>query len=242
MIFVRVCWILQYFIYYAGWLWANRNDQQNVYLLQLENNLQFLGSAYQRMEDTPVGDRELQANPEKINELQANPERNKCTRTTETTVQVDPGCLRAASITWSTETWVRQNWAEITARQSYLRSQQPRASLSNLNRSNPSQALGRELALVIRHQSSWMCINKPHPEGNGVVACVWIYLPFRSCGPVWARTSFLVNFTAETVLGSSGIRSPLTPPRTMYRCGRTIGHLMVGDLLWPEFNFFCLRF
>ena len=85
-------------------MWANRNDQQNVYLLPLENNLQLLGSAYQRMEDTPVGDRELQANPEKINELRADPERNKCTRTTAMTVQVDLGCLRAASITWSTET------------------------------------------------------------------------------------------------------------------------------------------
>ena len=46
------------------------------------------------MEDAQVGDRELQATTE----------RNKCTRTTAMTVQVDLGSLRAASTTWSTET------------------------------------------------------------------------------------------------------------------------------------------
>ena len=62
--------------------------------LKLRTYIQFLGSAHQRKEDDQVGDRELQATTE----------RKKCTRTTAMTVQVDLGSLRAASITWSTET------------------------------------------------------------------------------------------------------------------------------------------
>ena len=58
------------------------------------DNPQFLVSSLQRMDDAQVVDRELGITPE----------RNKSTRTTAMTVQVDLGCLRAASITWSTET------------------------------------------------------------------------------------------------------------------------------------------
>ena len=43
------------------------------------------------MEDAQVGDRELQANMD----------RNKSTRTTAVTIQVDLGRLRAARIAWS---------------------------------------------------------------------------------------------------------------------------------------------
>ena len=43
---------------------------------KLRKNLQFLDSTQQRMKDTQVGDRELQATTE----------RNKCTRTTAMTV------------------------------------------------------------------------------------------------------------------------------------------------------------
>ena len=48
-------------------------------------------SARQEMEDAQVGDRELQATTD----------RNKGTRTTATTIEVDSGCLRAARIAWS---------------------------------------------------------------------------------------------------------------------------------------------
>ena len=61
----------------------------------LKNRKKFqpLGSAHQRVDDAQVGDRELQVTAE----------RNKSTRTTAMTVQLDIGSLRAACITWSTE-------------------------------------------------------------------------------------------------------------------------------------------
>ena len=61
---------------------------------QNSKNLQFTASAHQGMKDAQVGDRELQTTTE----------RNKCTRITAMTVQIDLGRLRAASITWSAAT------------------------------------------------------------------------------------------------------------------------------------------
>ena len=57
---------------------------------QNSKKLQFPASAHQGMEDTQVGDRELQDTTF----------RNKRTRTTAMTIQVDLGHLRAAR-TWS---------------------------------------------------------------------------------------------------------------------------------------------
>ena len=54
--------------------------------LKNSNNLRFPASAHQGMEDAEVGDRELQVTTN----------RNKGTRTTAMTIQVDLGRLRAA--------------------------------------------------------------------------------------------------------------------------------------------------
>ena len=48
------------------------------------------------------------------------------------------------------------------------------AALSEPTKPTPSQALGRGLASIIRHQPSYMCINRLHPEGNSVVCCVCV--------------------------------------------------------------------
>ena len=61
---------------------------QNVCSSQNRKNLQFPASAHEEMEDAQVGDRELQTTTD----------RNKGTRTTATTTQVDSGRSRTARI------------------------------------------------------------------------------------------------------------------------------------------------
>ena len=52
---VRVFLDPRWFIY-AGWLRANRNDQQIVRFASKAEKIQLLGSAHQRMKDAQVGD------------------------------------------------------------------------------------------------------------------------------------------------------------------------------------------
>ena len=56
-----------------------------------KKELQFPASTHEGTENAPVGDRELQATAD----------RNKGTRTTAMTIEVDPGRLRAARIQYS---------------------------------------------------------------------------------------------------------------------------------------------
>ena len=72
-------------------MWVNGNDQKSLHSSQNSKNLQFPASANEEMEDAQVGDRELQATTD----------RNKGTRTTAMTIQVDPGRLRTARVACS---------------------------------------------------------------------------------------------------------------------------------------------
>ena len=79
---------------------------KNVYSSQNSKDLQFPAIAHEGMEDAQVGDRELQATTD----------RNKGTRTTAMTIQVDLGSLRPARIRWGEKSRVPQNRAEIATR------------------------------------------------------------------------------------------------------------------------------
>ena len=44
-------------------MWVNGNDQKSLHSSQNSKNLQFPASAHERMEDTQVGDWEIQVGP-----------------------------------------------------------------------------------------------------------------------------------------------------------------------------------
>ena len=137
---------------------------KKIYSSQNRKNLQVPASAHPGMEDDHVGNRELQTTMV----------RNKDTRTAAVPIQVDLGRLRAARIEWSEKSSVRQ----IEPRSQPEIADQP-AALSEPIQPFPSEALGRRLALLIRHQSSLMRISRLHPDGNNAVCCVWRHLPLR---------------------------------------------------------------
>jgi len=129
-------------------------------------------------------------------------------RRTAMKVQVDLGRLKAGKTTLSTETWVRRSWAAIVTPVSGRTS-----SLSNLNLCNPSQAVGRGLVFIIRHQSSWKRNSRLQPERNGVIGCVCgDFCPFGA----WVLLD-LVELSRAFIdyarFRSSRIWSPLKPPR-----------------------------
>ena len=100
-------WIRSAFIF-AGLLWPNRNDKKTclfVVLMRLKKKkkLQFPASTHEGTENAPVGDRELQATTD----------RNKGTRTTATTIQVDIGSLRPARTPYGEKSRVSRYRAKI---------------------------------------------------------------------------------------------------------------------------------
>ena len=79
---------------------------KNVRSFQNSKYLQFPAGACEGMEDARVDDREPQATTD----------RNKGTRTTAMTIQVDVGSLRPAHIPWGGKSRVSRNGVEIATR------------------------------------------------------------------------------------------------------------------------------
>ena len=99
--------------------------------------MQFSASAHQGMADNHVGRRELQAITD----------RNKGTRITAMTMEVDPGHSRVARIAWNEKPEFDRLEPKSQPELAYQS-----AALSDPIQPFPSQALGRGLALTIRHQ------------------------------------------------------------------------------------------
>ena len=125
-----------------------------MYSSQNSNKLQLPASAH-------VDDRELLL-------TQASTDRHKGTRTTAMTIQDDLGRLTAARIAWHE----RPEFVETKPKSKPELAEQP-AAPSEPVQYFPGQALGRGLALILRHQPSSMRLSRLHPEGNGAICCVW---------------------------------------------------------------------
>ena len=128
--------------------------------------------------------------------------------------------------TWSE----KAEFVEIEPKSQPKLADQP-AALSESIQPFPSQALGRRLALIIRHQSSRMRVSRLHSEGHGVVCyeCVEISTPamILSCLSLSERTRtffFFPRYDRDHV--AIGAKS--------HRPGLPVPGCLVGSGLMPE--------